>query len=186
MPDRDVVRVPRVLLPRASVDAARWAVIACDQFTSQPAYWADVERVVGDAPSTLRMVLPELHLHAPDVAQRVAACQQAMRDYRSSGLLEEHEAIVYVERGVSGGVQRGLVVELDLEAYDFTAGARSPVRATEGTVLDRLPPRMAVRRGAELELPHILVLYDDRPHRAGRGAGSTRGARRRLRRRAHG
>lgn len=157
----NVVRVPRVLLPPASVDLRRWAVIACDQFTSQPEYWDEVEQVVGDAPSTLRMVFPELHLGAPDVAERVLACQRTMREYVSSGLLRPHEALVYVERGVSGGVQRGLVVELDLEAYDFSSTATSPVRSTEGTVLDRLPPRMAVRRDAALELPHILVLYDD-------------------------
>lgn len=155
------VRTPRVLLPTASVDAHRWAVIACDQFTSQPEYWAQVEAIVGDAPSTLRMVLPELHLNSPDVAERIAACQTAMRRYLGSGLLEPHEAVVAVERGVSGGVQRGLVVELDLEAYDFASTAVTPVRSTEGTVLDRLPPRMAVRRDAVLELPHILVLYDD-------------------------
>lgn len=155
------VRVPRVLLPVAGVDAARWAVIACDQFTSQPEYWDEVEHVVGDAPSTLRMVLPELHLHAPDVAERIAACQQAMRAYLAAGLLEAHEAIVHVEREVSGGVRHGLVVELDLEAYDYATTSTSLVRATEGTVLDRLPPRMAVRRGADLELPHILVLFDD-------------------------
>ncbi len=156
-----VVRVPRVLLPQASVDAHRWAVIACDQFTSQPNYWDEVEKVVGDAPSTLRMVFPELHLGAPDVAERVLACQRTMRDYLASGLLEPHEAIVAVERDHSGGVQRGLVVELDLEAYDFSSTATTPVRSTEGTVLDRLPPRMAVRRDAALELPHIMVLYDD-------------------------
>ncbi|MDO5534749.1 MAG: DUF1015 domain-containing protein [Propionibacteriaceae bacterium] len=156
-----VVRTPRVLLPQASVDHHRWAVIACDQFTSQPDYWAEVEKVVGDAPSTLRMVFPELHLGAPDVAERVADCQATMRSYLDEGLLEPHEAIVYVERGVSGGTQRGLVVELDLEAYDFSPTATSAVRSTEGTVLDRLPPRMAVRRDAPLELPHILVLYDD-------------------------
>ncbi len=155
------VRVPRVLLPRASVDAHRWAVIACDQFTSQPDYWDEVEKVVGDAPSTLRMVFPELHLGAPDVAERVLACQRTMRDYLSRGLLDAHEAIVHVERSHSGGVQRGLVVELDLEAYDFSSTATTPVRSTEGTVLDRLPPRMAVRRDAALELPHIMVLYDD-------------------------
>lgn len=161
MTPADCVRVPRLLLPTASVDVHRWAVIACDQFTSQPEYWAQVEEVVGDAPSTLRMVLPELFLGEPDVAQRVHACQAAMHDYLGRGLLEPHEAIVHVERTHSGGVQRGLLVEVDLEAYDYTSTALTPVRATEGTVLDRLPPRMAVRRDAPLELPHIMVLYDD-------------------------
>ncbi|MFP5415551.1 MAG: DUF1015 domain-containing protein [Actinomycetes bacterium] len=164
MPRLDCVHVPRVLLPTAEVDASRWAVIACDQFTSQPDYWDEVEHTVGDAPSTLRMVLPELHLNAPDVAERIAGCQHAMREYLSAGLLEPHDAFVYVERGVTHGVQRGLVVALDLEAYDFSAASTSLVRSTEGTVLDRLPPRMAVRREAALELPHILVLYDDPDH----------------------
>lgn len=164
MPTLDIIRVPRVLLPAAGVDAHRWAVIACDQFTSQPEYWESVERLVGDAPSTLRLVLPELYLTAPDVGDRIAACQQAMRSYLANGLLEPHDALVYVERSVSGGVQRGLVVELDLEAYDYSGHSEALVRSTEGTVLDRLPPRMAVRRGAALEVPHIMVLYDDPTH----------------------
>jgi hypothetical protein len=155
------VRVPRVLLPQPGIDIARWAVIACDQFTAEPDYWAEVEDVVGDAPSTLRMILPELYLHAPDVAERVAACQETMRRYEAEGLLEAHEALLYVERQVSRGVQRGLLVEIDLDAYDFRPQARTPIRATEGTVIDRLPPRVAVRRDADLELPHVLVLYDD-------------------------
>ncbi len=155
------VAVPTILLPKASVDPRRWAVIACDQFTSEPEYWREVQAVVGDAPSTLRMILPELFLTAPDVAERIALAQQAMRDYLAAGILDEHQAMVYVERSVSSGIQQGLVVALDLEAYDYTAGSTALVRSTEGTVLDRLPPRMKVRRGAPLESPHILVLYDD-------------------------
>ena len=155
------VGVPRVLLPRPGIDVARWAVIACDQFTAQPDYWERVEQTVGDAPSTLRMILPELHLHAPDVAERIAGCQDAMRTYQAQGLFVEHEALVLVEREVSRGVQRGLLVEIDLDAYDFCPDASSPIRSTEGTVIDRLPPRIAVRRDADLELPHVLVLYDD-------------------------
>lgn len=155
------VRVPRVLLPRPDVDVARWAVIACDQFTAQPDYWDAAEAAVGDAPSTLRMILPELHLHAADVEARIAACQEAMRRYEADGLFVEHEALVLVEREVSRGVQRGLLVEIDLDAYDFSPQATSPIRSTEGTVIDRLPPRIAVRRDADLELPHVLVLYDD-------------------------
>lgn len=158
---RHTVGVPRVLLPTAEVDHRLWAVIACDQFTSQPDYWQRVERTVGDASSTLHMVLPELHLHADDVEQRIDACQRSMQRYLDDGLLTEHEAIVYVERTVSDGLRRGLVVELDLEAYDYAPDAPTPVRSTEGTVLDRLPPRMDVRREAVLETPHILVLFDD-------------------------
>ncbi len=155
------VRVPRVLLPRPGIDVARWAVIACDQFTAEPDYWAEVERTVGDAPSTLRMILPELHLHAPDVDARIAACQDAMRRYVAEGLLVEHAAPVYVERRMSRGVQRGLLVEIDLDAYDYSPTGTTPIRSTEGTVVDRLPPRVAVRRDADLEVPHVLVLYDD-------------------------
>ena len=124
------VRVPRVLLPQPGIDIARWAVIACDQFTAEPDYWAEVEDIVGDAPSTLRMILPELYLHAPDVAERVAACQETMRRYEAEGILEAHEALLYVERQVSRGVQRGLLVEIDLDAYDFRPQARTPIRAT--------------------------------------------------------
>lgn len=167
------IRVPEVLLPGRAVDPTRWAVIACDQFTAQPDYWAEVEQVVGDAPSTLRMVLPEVHLGAPDMAARIASCHAHMADYLARGLLEPRRSIVLVERETSGGVQRGLVVELDLEAYDFTASGRTPVRATEGTVVDRVPPRLAVRRGAPLEVPHILVLYDDPDHTVLAALGQT-------------
>lgn len=156
-----VVRVPTLLLPRADVDLQKWTVIACDQFTSQPDYWDEVEALVGDAPSTLRMVIPELYLGQPDVDERIARCRASMEQYLAEGVLEERHGIVHVERTVSGGIQRGLLVELDLDAYDFQPDATTPVRSTEGTVLERIPPRMAVRRGAALELPHILVLFDD-------------------------
>lgn len=155
------VAVPTVLLPKASIDPATWAVIACDQFTSEPEYWEQVEANVGAAPSTFRMILPELYLTAPDVEQRIAACQAAMKEYLAGDVFEPHDAFVYVEREVGSGVQKGLIVALDLETYDYNKGSQTLVRATEGTVLDRLPPRMKVRRGADLESPHILVLYDD-------------------------
>lgn len=155
------VSVPTVLLPKHSVNPATWAVIACDQFTSEPEYWAAVEAEVSEAPSTYRIILPELFLNASDVQQRIERAQATMRDYLAADLLDPVEAFVYVERNVSSGVQKGLVVALDLEAYDYHAGSTTLVRATEGTVLDRLPPRMKVRRGADLEAPHILVLYDD-------------------------
>ncbi|HZK05975.1 MAG TPA: DUF1015 domain-containing protein [Actinomycetaceae bacterium] len=161
MPELDIVRVPQILLPAPAVDLHKWSVIACDQFTSQPEYWESVEATVGDSPSTLRMVMPEAQLNAPDVEARIAAIQQTMRDYTDQNLLETHEAIVYVERELGHGTRRGLVVELDLEAYDYSSPSDALVRSTEGTALDRLPPRMDVRRGALLELPHILVLYDD-------------------------
>ena len=155
------VIVPEILLPDPSIDLQKWAVIACDQFTSQPEYWEKVAHFVGDAPSTFHMILPEVWLHSPDIQDRIRASQQAMWDYLTSGILHPQRGFVLVERTVHGEVQTGLVVALDLEDYDYHPGAQTLIRATEGTILDRLPPRMAVRRGAPLELPHILVLYDD-------------------------
>jgi len=155
------IQVPKVLLPDNTVDHTRWAVIACDQFTSQPEYWEKVKEFVGDAPSTLRMILPEVWLHSPDVQARIQATQETMRAYLRAGILTEHEGFVLVEREHSGQIQTGLMVALDLETYDYNKGSQTLIRATEGTILDRLPPRMQVRRGAPLELPHILVLYDD-------------------------
>ena len=155
------VRVPEVLLPVQGIDLHKWAVIACDQFTSQPEYWEQVAETVGDAPSTFHLILPEVWLHAPDVKDRIRKSQQAMQDYLEKGILEPHKGFVFVERQVDDKFQSGLVVALDLECYDYHKGSQSLIRATEGTILDRLPPRMEVRRDALLESPHILVLYDD-------------------------
>ncbi len=155
------VHVPEVLLPVEGIDPHKWAVIACDQFTSQPEYWEKVAQTVGDAPSTFHLILPEAWLHAPDVKDRISQSQQAMRDYLDNGILEPHKGFVFVERQVGDKFQSGLVVALDLESYDYNKGSQTLIRATEGTILDRLPPRMDVRRDAQLESPHILVLYDD-------------------------
>lgn len=155
------VQVPEVLLPNSSVDLNKWAVIACDQFTSQIDYWQQVARTVGDAPSTFHMILPEVYLNSPDVEERIRVSQETMQQYLDAGLFEAHNGFVLVERKLGNGLQTGLIVALDLEAYDFNKGSQTLIRATEGTILDRLPPRMKVRRGASIELPHILVLYDD-------------------------
>ncbi len=157
------IRVPRVMLPRKEVDFQKWAVIACDQFTSDPSYWQRVERFVGANPSSLRLVLPELYLTEPDVAGRVAAILGSMNDYIERDIIEElDEGFVLVRRRTrSGAVRTGLLAAIDLEHYDYRSGATSLIRATEGTIPDRIPPRTMVRRGASLELPHVLVLYDD-------------------------
>ena len=157
----DCFRLPRVLLPRPDVDLAKWAVIACDQYTSEPEYWHRVEREVGDAPSTLQLVFPEAYLGMPDAASRVARIQETMHRYVAQGLFREHGGAVYVERTLAHGVRRGVMLELDLDQYDFARNSSSPIRPTEGTMVERLAPRIAVRRGADLELPHILVLIDD-------------------------
>jgi hypothetical protein len=155
-------RIPRLLLPREGIDLRRWAVIACDQHTSEPEYWRQVTSEVGDAPSALDLIYPEVWLDAPDGAERILRIQQAMRDCLAQGRLEEHAGAVYVERQLDGGrVRRGLLLEIDLEHYDFGSSSSSLIRPTEGTIVARLAPRIAVRRNAELELPHILVLIDD-------------------------
>jgi len=155
------IQVPRLLLPRADIDLAKWAVIACDQFTSQPEYWQEVEEVVGDAPSTLHLILPEIYLGEGDEAERVATVQANMRAYLADGIFTQHDGMVYVEREVNHQVRKGLLVCLDLEQYDYHPGSQSLARATEATIVERLPARMRIRQGAILELPHILVLIDD-------------------------
>lgn len=155
------IQIPQVFLPRTGVDLGKWAVIACDQFTSQPEYWRKVEETVGDAPSTLNLIFPEVYLEKPGAEERIQRIQQTMSAYLSSGLLAPHEGMVYVERRMGNKIRRGLVLALDLEQYDYTRGSHSLIRATEGTIVDRLPPRIRIREGACLELPHILVLIDD-------------------------
>ncbi|HEX5840469.1 MAG TPA: DUF1015 domain-containing protein [Anaerolineales bacterium] len=155
------IQIPQVYLPKPGTDLTRWAVIACDQFTSQPEYWNDVEKIVGDAPSTLNLIFPEVYLEKPGGEERIQNIQATMRKYMDEGILQPHDGIVYVERSVDGKTRRGIVLCLDLEAYDYTKGSSSLIRATEGTIVDRLPPRIKIREGASLELPHILVLIDD-------------------------
>ena len=155
------VRIPRILLPRPGVDLHKWAVIACDQFTSEPEYWRQVAELVGDAPSTYHITLPEVYLETPEEPQRVRTIRSAMQDYLQRGLFVEHEGLVLVERTVAGRTRHGLMLALDLEYYDYSRGSTSLIRATEGTILERIPPRVRIRSGAPLELPHILVLIDD-------------------------
>ena len=155
------IQIPQVYLPKPSTDLTKWAVIACDQFTSQPEYWNDVEKIVGDAPSTLNLTFPEVYLEKPGKEERIKNIQATMRKYMDEGILEQHDGFVYVERTVKGKTRKGIVLCLDLEAYDYTKGSSSLIRATEGTIVDRLPPRMKIRESALLELPHILVLIDD-------------------------
>jgi len=157
-------RLPRLLLPRTGIDLRKWAVIACDQHTSEPEYWQRVEREVGDAPSTLHLIFPEVYLGSADAPARIGRIQQAMRRYLDEGLFVDREGPVYVERTVDARTRRGLLLELDLEHYDYGSGSTSLIRPTEGTMVARLAPRIEVRRGAALELPHILVLIDDPGH----------------------
>lgn len=150
-----------ILLPDFNkVDAKKWAVVACDQFTSEPHYWEAVENEVGDAPSTLRMILPEVYLG--ESAQRIPSINQTMKEYERELLISHENAMIYTERTQSdGSVRRGIVMAIDLECYDFKKGATSLIRATEATVVERIPPRVAIRRDAPIELPHVMLLIDD-------------------------
>jgi hypothetical protein len=123
-----------------------------------------VAREVGEAPSTLHMVFPEAYLGTSDATSRIRSIQDTMRSYLANAMFREREGAVYVERTLGDRIRRGLMLELDLEQYDFGSKSVSPIRPTEGTMVERLVPRIAVRRGAELELPHILVLIDDPMH----------------------
>ncbi len=153
--------IPQVYLPRNGIDLSKWAVVACDQFTSQPEYWQNVEAIVGDNPSTYHLILPEVFLGKQEEQTRLSSILGTMKHYLDEEIIQPHEGMIYVERSVAGRMRKGLVVCLDLEQYDFNKGAESLIRATEGTILDRLPPRIKIRENAPLELPHILVLIDD-------------------------
>lgn len=158
------VQVPDLLLPNNTIDMHKWAVIACDQYTSQPEYWERVRETVGDAPSTFKLILPEAWLEKPEAPELIKASQLAMRDYLDQGIFTPAKGFMLVERTVGDAIQTGLIAALDLETYDYTQGSKTLIRASEGTVIDRLPPRMAVRREAAIESPHILVLFDDPEH----------------------
>ena len=151
-----------ILLPRKGIDISKWATIACDQFTSDRGYWEKADRTVGDSPSTLRITLPEVYLEDPDKEERIEKVNATMGEYLSSGIFESHpDSYILVERRTAGGTRFGLVGRFDLEKYDFSPDSKSLIRATEGTILSRIPPRREIRKNAELELPHIVVLISD-------------------------
>ncbi|MGN0983533.1 MAG: DUF1015 domain-containing protein, partial [Gemmiger sp.] len=151
-----------ILLPAAGTPLDPWACIAVDQFTSQPEYWQQAEALASGKPSTLHLVLPEAYLGTPQEESRLASIRAAMEEYRRSVLTRCIHGYVYVERTqMDGTIRQGLVGAVDLEAYDYTPGARADIRPSEATVVARIPPRLRVRRGASLETPHVLMLADD-------------------------
>lgn len=165
------VIIPRILLPKPGTDLNKWSIIACDQFTSEPEYWDGVKKIVGDSPSTLNLLLPEIYLGSDQEEGRIQLAQKMMKNYLAQDIFTTFEGFILVERTVpihdplnkiSQWKKRyGLMLALDLEQYDFHKGSQTLIRATEGTILERIPPRMKIRQGALLELPHILVLIDD-------------------------
>ncbi|WP_297235022.1 DUF1015 domain-containing protein [uncultured Flavonifractor sp.] len=160
--DQLAFRPADILLPR-DCEYRKWSVVACDQYTSQPDYWQRVEEYVGSAPSALRLILPESCLDGPNVETDIMDVNNTMTRYLREERFEEYpNALIYVERRLDNlKVRRGLVGMVDLEQYDYEPGSGAAVRATEGTVMSRIPPRVAVRKNAPLELPHIMLLADD-------------------------
>ena len=151
-----------ILIP-GNVDMQKWSVVACDQYTSEPDYWSDVEAIVKDNPSTLRLILPEIYLEQENVEKRIVDINNGMSKYLENNLFREYQnSFIYVQRTAANGkIRCGIMGAVDLESYDYRVGAQSLIRATEGTVLERIPPRVKVRINAPLELPHIMVLIDD-------------------------
>lgn len=152
-----------ILLPEKEINQSKWSVVACDQFTSEPQYWDAVENTVGEAVSTFRMILPEVYLEEENVDERIENINKTMLQYAQDGVFKEYkDAMIYVERVDSEGKMRaGIVACFDLEDYDYRKGSSSLIRATEATVIERIPPRVKVRKNALVELPHIMILMDD-------------------------
>jgi len=163
--DSVALHVPAILLPRPDIDLSTWAVIACDQYTSQPDYWQQIAELVADKPSTLHLILPEIYLDRCTDAY-IACINRCMHEYLEQGLLvPQPRGFILIDRSTPHAAsRRGLMVALDLERYDYRPGSTSLIRASEGTIVERLPPRVSVRRDAPLELPHIMVLIDDPGH----------------------
>ena len=160
------VAVPDILLPKEGTDLKKWAVIACDQYTSEPDYWQKIESEVGDAPSTLRIVLPEVYLPREDedgIRRRLENIASSIDNYMESGVWQSpKEGFIVLDRSTSLHPSRkGLMIAVDLEQYSYEPGNKEKIRATEGTVLDRIPPRVRIRANAKVEVPHIMLLIDD-------------------------
>lgn len=151
-----------ILLPK-NTDMSKWSVVACDQYTSEPEYWESVEKIVGDNPSTLRITLPEIFLEEKDVDKRIAKINKTMKEYIDANMFEElKNTMIYLERKQNDGrIREGLIGMVDLEDYSYESGSKTLIRATEKTVIERIPPRLKVRENAYLELPHIMILIDD-------------------------
>lgn len=151
-----------ILLP-LNTDMNKWSVIACDQYTSNPEYWDEVKKIVGNDPSTLNLTLPEIFLESSDVNQRIKNINNNMKELLNKNFFVEYkDSMIYIERTQSDGkIREGLIGVVDLEDYSYESGSTTLIRATEKTVIERIPPRVKVRENAMLELPHIMILIDD-------------------------
>jgi hypothetical protein len=157
------VGTPDILIPNSKIDLRKWAVVACDQYTSEQSYWKRVENYVGNDPSTLRLIFPEAYLEEPNPQKRIDAINATMSSYVENELFTSYEESFFLVHRTTGKEpgRWGLLVALDLEQYDYAKESRTLIRATEGTIVSRIPPRKQIRKDAPLELPHILVLISD-------------------------
>ena len=167
------MKVPEILLP-AKIDLSKWSVIACDQYTQDLDYWKKAEATAAGNPSTLNLILPEVYLNSPDKPERIKKIRQTMQDYLGNGVFAPpRSCMIYIERKTAFGRTRcGLVAQIDLETYEWKPFSKANIRATEATIIERIPPRMEIRRGAPLELPHIMLLVDDKDDLLVGGAGA--------------
>lgn len=150
----------KILLPKTGFD--KWSVVACDQYTSEQKYWDEVKDIVKDAPSALNIILPEIYL-CDDNTPRINSINSYMQKYLEQDVFEEYDdAMIYVERESNNTIRKGIVGIIDLEDYDYSKGSNALIRATEQTVLERIPPRVAIRKDAILEMPHVMLLIDDK------------------------
>ena len=174
------IRVPEILLPK-NIDVKSWSVIACDQYTQDLDYWKKAEAAAAGKPSTLNLILPEVYLNSPDKAARIEKIRKTMKSYIAEGAGSQgsvfdtpHKSMIYIERKTAfGRMRRGLVTQIDLETYEWKPFSKANIRATEATIVERIPPRMEIRRGAPLELPHIMLLVDDKDDLLVGGAGAS-------------
>ena len=157
--------VPEIVLPK-KIDTAVWSVIACDQYTQNPQYWEKAAQTAGNKPSTLNLILPEIYLNAPDKTERIKKIRRTMQEYEKDGVFAAPEKeLIYVERTTSyGRTRHGLIAAIDLDSYEWKPFSKALIRATEATILERIPPRKEIRKGAPLELPHIMLLVNDPEH----------------------
>ncbi len=151
-----------ILLPK-NTDMTKWSVVACDQYTSEPEYWADVEKIVGENPSTLKLTLPEIYLEEENIQERINNINENMKELMEENFFNEYkDSMIYLQRTQKDGkIREGLMGIVDLEGYNYEVGSQTPIRATEKTVIERIPPRVKIRQNATLELPHIMILIDD-------------------------
>ncbi|TYQ15998.1 UNVERIFIED_CONTAM: uncharacterized protein (DUF1015 family) [Acetivibrio alkalicellulosi] len=157
------VFISSIMLPKEDVDMKCWSVVACDQYTSEPEYWTEVENKTNGKPSTFHLTFPEVYLEDNDSEERIKKINNTMRQYIEKNILtSQNPCMVLVDRKTSHASSRkGLILAVDLEKYDYNKGSQTLIRATEGTVIERLPPRIKIRKNASLEIPHVMILIDD-------------------------